>query len=78
MAVHSGRLILTALFLIFLVTGLFSNSPKKPAAYWGSALFWALMAIAVGYPFVRGGKIDLNYDDAPIPVVFEGARPAGY
>lgn len=56
MATHSVRLLITALFFIMAVAGLM-------AGYALSGLFWLLAAFAVGYPFVRNGKIDLNYDD---------------
>ena len=70
MASHTARLIFTILFFIFAVSGLVSG-------FWFSALFWALVAVAVGYPFVRGGHLNLNYNDTPTMVVFEptGAVP---
>jgi hypothetical protein len=55
MAYHTARLIITIIFLIFAVSSLVTR-------YWFSALFWALLTAAVGYPFVRGGKLDLYFD----------------
>jgi hypothetical protein len=63
MAQHTVRLIFTVLFLIFMIAGIVSR-------YWLSALFWALIAFAVGHPFIRNGRIDLHYEDAPTRVVF--------
>lgn len=61
MATHTGRLILTIIALILVVAG-------AATGYWAQAIFWALMAMAIGYPFVRNGRINLNYDDDPVPV----------
>jgi hypothetical protein len=62
MSLHTTRLILTVIFFIFALAGLISG-------YWFQALFWALITIAVGAPFVRNGRIDLYYDDAPTKVI---------
>lgn len=55
---HTARLIVTIIFLIFAVSSLVTR-------YWFSAFFWALLTVAVGYPFVQGGKLDLYYDTSP-------------
>ena len=55
MEYHTARLIVTIVFLILAVSALATR-------YWFSAFFWALLAAAVGYPFIRGGKLDLYYD----------------
>ncbi len=60
MATHTARLIVTIILLIFAVGALAAGAPI-------SAIFWGLIAAAVGYPFVRGGKLNLNYDD-PVKV----------
>jgi hypothetical protein len=54
MAYHTARLIVTIVFLILAVSALVTR-------YWFSAFFWVLLAAAVGYPFIRGGKLDLYY-----------------
>lgn len=73
MATHTARLIFTIIFLVLAVSGLVSG-------FWFSALFWALIAMAVGYPFVRGGRLNLNYNDSPALFVLEpsgAASPSG-
>ena len=62
MALHTARLIFTVIFLIFALAGLVTG-------YWFQALFWVLIAFAVGYPFVRDGRIDLYYEDPPTKVI---------
>ena len=62
MGLHTARLIFTILLLIFAIAGLV-------AGYWFQAIFWALIMMAVGYPFVRNGRVDLYYDDAPTRVI---------
>lgn len=75
MVLHTARLIITILFFILALAGLVTG-------YWFQALFWALLAVAVGYPFVRHGRIDLYYDDTPTkvviyqPIMQPGAAPA--
>lgn len=54
MEYHIARLIVTIVFLILAVSALVTR-------YWFSAIFWVLLVAAVGYPFVRGGKLDLYY-----------------
>lgn len=56
---HTARLIFTVLFLIFAVSAIVQGAAL-------SGFFWLLVAAAVGYPFVRGGKLDLNYPDMEI------------
>jgi len=63
MATHTARLIFTILFLVFAVSGLVSG-------YWFQALVWALIAFAVGYPFVRKGRVDLYYEGDSDRVVY--------
>jgi hypothetical protein len=66
MGLHTARLIFTIIFLIFALSGLV-------AGYWVQAIVWVLIAFAVGYPFVRNGRIDLYYEDAPTQVfILEG------
>lgn len=62
MGLHTARLIFTIIFLILALSGLVTG-------YWYQALFWALIALAVGYPFVRNGRIDLYYDDSPARIL---------
>lgn len=53
---HSARLIVTIIFLILALSSVVTR-------YWFSALFWTLLAAAVGYPFVQNGRIDLYYGE---------------
>lgn len=62
MATHTGRLIVTIIFMIFAISALIRGS-------WFWALAWTLFTIAVGHPFVRDGRIVLDYDDTPREVV---------
>ena len=65
MATHTARLIITVLFLIVA----FSNAV---AGHWFVTLAWAVLAFAVGYPFVRNGRIDLNYDEPQSVILYQG------
>lgn len=58
MGYHIARLIFTIILIIFTLTSLAHR-------VWPMALFWALITAAVGYPFIQGGKLNLNYDDCP-------------
>lgn len=69
MEYHTARLVVTVIFLIFAVYALATR-------YWFSAFFWGLLAIVVGYPFVRGGKLNLNYDDSSKDVDWAQWAPA--
>lgn len=71
MEYHTGRLIITVIFLIFLVTALANG-------YVFSAIFWAVLTWIVAAPFFRGGKFDLYYDTPgrqPVVVVAAAAPP---
>lgn len=61
MTTHTTRLIFTIIFLVLAVAGISSG-------FWFQAIFWVAIAFAVGYPFIRGGRIDLYYDD-PVRLV---------
>ena len=54
MGYHTGRLIVTIIFMILAVSSLVTR-------YWFSAFFWGLLAVVVGYPFVYEGKLNLYY-----------------
>jgi len=54
MAYHTARLVVTIIFMMLALSALTTR-------YWLSALFWALLAVAVGYPFVQSGKLNLYY-----------------
>lgn len=62
MATHTGRLIAVIILALFAIIALLNG-------YWIGFAFWILLAFAVGYPFVRRGKIDLHYDPAPVKMV---------
>lgn len=62
MADHTGRLIATIILGIFAIISLLNG-------YVVGTLFWALIAFAVGYPFVRGGKLNLQYENPPAKVM---------
>ena len=75
MQTHTTRLIFTIIFLALATAG-------AVRGYWFSAVFWVLIMIAVGYPFVRKGRLDLYYDDpvylsrvAAAPVAAAGPMP---
>lgn len=73
MTLHVARLIVTILLFVLALAGL-------AAGHWFQALFWALIMIAVGYPFVRHGRVDLHYERDPVKVVIysqPGASPQG-
>ena len=55
MGYHTARLIVAIIFMILALSALVTR-------YWFSAFFWVLLTLAVGYPFMRGGKLDLYYD----------------
>jgi len=56
MATHTVRLIFTIIFLAALVSNIAIRD-------WGAVLLTTLFVAAVGYPFVRKGRVDLYYDD---------------
>lgn len=64
MEYHTARLIVTIIFMILAVSALVTR-------YWFSAFFWALLSLAVGYPFIRSGKLDLYYDSPGRTTVVE-------
>lgn len=63
MGLHTTRLLFTVLFLILALSGLVSG-------FWLQALFWAVIAAAVGSPFVQKGRIDLFYDEFPNKIIY--------
>ena len=70
MGYHTARLIFTIIFFMFALSSLVSG-------YWLQAIFWALITMAVGYPFVRSGRVNLYYEDAPTQVVIYESGPRG-
>lgn len=62
MASHTGRLIAVIILALFAIIALLNG-------YWIGFAFWALIAFAVGYPFVRRGHLDLHYDPDPVKMV---------
>jgi len=62
MATHTGRLIAVMILALFAIIALLNG-------YWIGFTFWILITLAVGYPFMRRGKIDLNYDPDPVKMV---------
>ncbi len=62
LATHTGRLIAVTILARFAIIALLNG-------YWMGFTFWILITFAVGYPFVRGGKIDLNYDPDPAKMI---------
>lgn len=75
MQTHTTRLIFTIIFLILATV-------DAVRGYWFSAVFWTLIMIAVGYPFVQKGRLDLYYDDpvylyrvTAVPVAAMGPIP---
>ena len=54
MEYHTTRLIITIIFMILAVSALVTR-------FWFSAFFWILLSLTVGYPFIRGGKLNLYY-----------------
>ena len=69
MSDHTARLIITIIFLILAFSSAVTFS-------WFSVVLFALLAFAVGYPFLRGGKLNLFYNDPqPVYIVAENSMP---
>lgn len=62
MATHTGRLIAVTILALFAIIALLNG-------YWFGFAFWILITFAVGYPFMRHGKLDLHYDTDPVKMV---------
>lgn len=67
MASHTGRLVAVIILALFAIIALMNG-------YWVGSAFWVLVTLAVGYPFVRGGKVDLQYDPPPMRMVIVEPR----
>ena len=70
MEYHTARLIVTIVFMILAVSALVTR-------YWFSAFFWVLLAAVVGFPFLRGGKLDLYYPSPGRTINIENVYTTG-